>query len=84
MYSNPRVVIRENAPIDTEIQYNQSISNSHKCIKQCLNKYVFGLCVFCLKGRFPSLPQDFKVYTVTLSVFHCQRCQIRTLDHGLK
>ena len=60
MYSNPRVVIRENAPIDTEIQYNQSISNSHKCIKQCLNKYVFGLCVFASRGGFPLCPKILK------------------------
>ena len=48
--------------------------------------YNFAFFFFFPRGRFPSLPRDFIVYTVTftvLRVFHCERCQIRTRDHCL-
>ena len=40
----------------------------------------------CLRGRGPSLPRDFTVYTETLPVlrvFHCERYRILTRDHCL-
>ena len=49
--------------------------------------HAFWLCFYFLgglRGRSPSLPRDFTVYTVTLPVLrglHCERCRIRTRDH---
>ena len=48
--------------------------------------FLFSSSFFGLRGRSPSLPRDFTVYTVTLPllrVFHCERCRIRTRDHCL-